>query len=63
MYIEQEPLFRISCLFKLSLRKLFSITDPLIYYGLPLHDLNFAQYAEGRESTVPSITPKNRYNV
>lgn len=63
MYVQQEAPFRISCLFRLLLRKLFSITDPLIYYGLPLHDLNLAQCAEKRESTVPPITAKNRYNV
>lgn len=63
MYVEQEPLFRISCLLKLLPRKQFSITDPLIYYGLPLHDPDLAQHTERRESTAPSITTKNRCNV
>lgn len=62
-YVEQEQLLRIFCLFKLSLRKLFSITGPLIYYVLPLHNLNLARCAERRESTVPTITTKNRHNV
>lgn len=44
------------CLLKISLRPLFCILDPFVYYDLPLYDLHLAQFAERSKSMLPSTT-------